>query len=120
VGRATRGIAVNGSDPRKKSGGTGSDRSAAANNIVVTTTGAGEEKRTFSMAGGDLIVETSAPARDGRGPNVTKVTTYKEIRARLRRLVSIWVPGSGFEVLGRTQRRVAERLTRDDLKRIVV
>ncbi len=50
----------------------------AANNIVVTTTtGAGEEKRTFSMAGGNLVVETSAPARDGRAPNVTKVT-YKK------------------------------------------
>jgi hypothetical protein len=49
----------------------------AGNNIVVTTTtGAGEEKRTFSMDGGDLVVETWAPARDGRAPNVTKVT-YK-------------------------------------------
>jgi hypothetical protein len=48
----------------------------AGNNIVVTTTtGAGEEKRTFSMDGGDLVVETSAPARIG-APNVTKVT-YK-------------------------------------------
>jgi hypothetical protein len=42
----------------------------AGNNIVVTTTtGAGEEKRTFSMDGGNLVVETSAP-------KVTKVT-YK-------------------------------------------
>jgi hypothetical protein len=49
----------------------------AGNNIVVTTTtGAGEEKRTFSMEGGNLVVETSAPARDGRAPDVTKVT-YK-------------------------------------------
>jgi hypothetical protein len=49
----------------------------AGNNIVVTTTtGAGEEKRTFSMEGGNLVVETSAPGRDGRAPNVTKVT-YK-------------------------------------------
>ena len=48
----------------------------AGNNIVVTTTtGAGEEKRTFSMDGGDLVVETSVPARIG-APNVTKVT-YK-------------------------------------------
>jgi hypothetical protein len=40
----------------------------AGNNIVVTTTtGAGEEKRTFSMDGGNLVVETSAP-------KVTKVT----------------------------------------------
>jgi hypothetical protein len=36
----------------------------AGNNIVVTTTTrAGEEKRTFSMEGGNLVVETSAPAR---------------------------------------------------------
>ena len=49
----------------------------AANKLVVTTTmGAGEEKRTFSMEGDSLVVETSAPARDGRAPNVTKVT-YK-------------------------------------------
>lgn len=48
----------------------------AGNSIVVTTTTAGgEEKRTFSMDGGDLVVETSAPARTG-APNVTKVT-YK-------------------------------------------
>jgi hypothetical protein len=39
-------------------------------------TGAGEEKRTFSMDAGYLVVRTSAPARDGRAPNVTKVT-YK-------------------------------------------
>jgi hypothetical protein len=49
----------------------------AGNNIVVTTTtGAGEEKRTFSMEGGYLVVQTSAAARGGRAPNVTKVT-YK-------------------------------------------
>jgi hypothetical protein len=49
----------------------------AGNSIVVTTTtGAGEEKRTFSMEGGDLVVETSAPARKGGSANVTKVT-YK-------------------------------------------
>jgi hypothetical protein len=48
----------------------------AGNSIVVTTTtSAGEEKRTFSMNGDDLVVETSAPARSG-APNVTKVT-YK-------------------------------------------
>ncbi|MGH9310412.1 MAG: hypothetical protein ACRD1U_13630 [Vicinamibacterales bacterium] len=44
--------------------------------VVTTTTGAGEEKRTFLTDGGSLVVETSAPARDGRAPNVTKVT-YK-------------------------------------------
>jgi len=48
----------------------------AGNNLVVTaTTGAGEERRTLSMDGGDLVVETSVPARIG-APNVTKVT-YK-------------------------------------------
>jgi hypothetical protein len=46
----------------------------AGNNIVVTTTtGAGDEKRTFSMDGGDLVVEISAPARI-RAPNVTRMT----------------------------------------------
>ena len=50
----------------------------AGNNIVVTTTTrAGEEKRRLSMAGGDLVIETSAPARNGGGSNVTKVT-YKK------------------------------------------
>ena len=44
--------------------------------VVTTTTGAGEEKRTFSMDGGNLVVETSATARNGGAPNVTKVT-YK-------------------------------------------
>jgi hypothetical protein len=49
----------------------------AGNTIVVTTTtSAGEEKRTFSMDGGDLVVETSAPARKGGASNVTSVT-YK-------------------------------------------
>jgi hypothetical protein len=46
---------------------------AGDNLVVTTTTGAGEEKRTFSMVDGDLVVETSAPARAG---GVTKVT-YK-------------------------------------------
>ena len=49
----------------------------AANKLVVTTTtGAGEEKRTFSMEGDNLVVETSAPARNGGALNITKVT-YK-------------------------------------------
>jgi hypothetical protein len=49
----------------------------AANKLVVTTTtGAGEEKRTFSMEGGNLVVETSAP-RKGGAPSITKVT-YKK------------------------------------------
>ena len=50
----------------------------AANKLVVTTTtGAGEEKRTFSIDGDYLVVETSTPARSGGAPNITKVT-YKE------------------------------------------
>jgi hypothetical protein len=50
----------------------------AGNNIVVTTTtGAGEEKRTFSMEGGHLGVESSALARNGGAPTITKVT-YKK------------------------------------------
>jgi hypothetical protein len=50
----------------------------ADNKLVVTTTkGAGEEKRTFSMDSGYLVVETSAPARTGGAPNITKVT-YKK------------------------------------------
>jgi hypothetical protein len=36
--------------------------------VVTTTTGAGEEKRTFSIEEGNLVVETSASR------NVTKVT----------------------------------------------
>jgi hypothetical protein len=47
----------------------------AGNTVVVTTTvAAGEEQRTFSRQGGDLVVETSAPARIGRAPEVTRVT----------------------------------------------
>ena len=50
----------------------------AGNKLVVTTaTAAGEEKRTFSMQGADLIVETSAPARSGGAPSITKVTYQK-------------------------------------------
>jgi hypothetical protein len=45
--------------------------------VVTTTTGAGEEKRTYSMDGDYLVVDTSAPSRNGGAPNVTKVT-YKE------------------------------------------
>jgi hypothetical protein len=46
---------------------------------VTTTTSAGEEKRTFSMEGDDLVVESSAPARNGGAPNNTKVT-YQRYR----------------------------------------
>jgi hypothetical protein len=42
--------------------------------LVTTTTGAGAEKRTFLMDGDYLVVETSAPARNGGAPNITKVT----------------------------------------------
>ncbi len=50
----------------------------AANKLVVTTTtGAGEEKRTFSTEGDNLVVETSAPAPNGGAPNITKVI-YKK------------------------------------------
>jgi hypothetical protein len=53
----------------------------AGNNIVVTTTtGAGEEKRTFSMDGDNLVVETSPPARNGGAPNATKVTYKRYVR----------------------------------------
>ena len=47
---------------------------AASKLVVTTTTGAGEEKRTFSMEGDNLVVETSAPARSGGAPKITKVT----------------------------------------------
>ena len=44
------------------------------NNIVVTTTtSAGEEKRMFSMEGGYLVVETSAPGMNGGAPTISKV-----------------------------------------------
>ena len=53
----------------------------AGNTIVVTTTRAGgEEKRTLSMEGGDLVVETSATTRSGGAPNVSKVIFKKRIR----------------------------------------
>jgi hypothetical protein len=42
--------------------------------VVTTTTGAGDEKRTFSTDGVYIVVEISAPARNGEAPNVTKVT----------------------------------------------
>jgi hypothetical protein len=53
----------------------------AGNNIVVTTTiGAGEEKRTFSRDGSDLVVETSAPAHDGSASKISRVTYQKYVR----------------------------------------
>jgi hypothetical protein len=51
------------------------------NSIVVTTaTGAGEEKRTFSMDGGNLVVDTSAPTRSGAVPSATMVTYKRYVR----------------------------------------
>ena len=44
--------------------------------IVTTTTAVGEEKRTFSLEGGNLVVETSASARSAGAPTINKVT-YK-------------------------------------------
>jgi hypothetical protein len=45
--------------------------------VVTTTTGMGELKRTFSLEGGNLVVETAAPGRDG-GPGMTSKVTYKK------------------------------------------
>lgn len=45
--------------------------------IVTTTTAAGEEKRTFSMNAGELVVETSVPAPKGSARTISKVT-YKK------------------------------------------
>ena len=45
--------------------------------VVTTTTGAGELKRTFSLQGGNLVVETAAPGRDG-GPGRTTKLVYKK------------------------------------------
>jgi hypothetical protein len=59
----------------KRGGPARSKATWVANNLVViTTTGAGEEKRTFSMEGGNLVVETSTRARAGGAPTITKVT----------------------------------------------
>jgi hypothetical protein len=47
----------------------------AGNSIVVTTTtAAGDEKRTFSLEGGDLVVNTSGPARTAGASTPTRVT----------------------------------------------
>jgi hypothetical protein len=45
--------------------------------VVTTTTGFGETKRTFSLEGGNLVVETAAPGRDG-GPGMTTKVVYKK------------------------------------------
>jgi hypothetical protein len=47
----------------------------AGNTIVLTTTtGAGEETRTLSLDGGDLVITTTASPRKGAAPQTTKVT----------------------------------------------
>jgi hypothetical protein len=50
----------------------------AGNGLVITTTTPnGEQKRTFTMEGANLVVETSNPGREGGPATVTKVT-YKK------------------------------------------
>jgi hypothetical protein len=50
----------------------------AGQSLVITTAmGAGEMKRTLSLQGGNLVVETSAPGRDG-GPGMNTKVTYKK------------------------------------------
>jgi len=45
--------------------------------VIVTTTQFGEQKRTLSMEGGNLVVETSQPGRDGGAPTMAKLV-YKK------------------------------------------
>jgi hypothetical protein len=45
--------------------------------VVTTTTANGEQKRTLSLAGGNLVVETANPGRDG-GPGMTTKIVYKK------------------------------------------
>ena len=45
--------------------------------VVTTTTAFGETKRSFALEGGNLIVETTAPGRDG-GPGTPTKMTYKK------------------------------------------
>ncbi|MCC7007638.1 MAG: hypothetical protein IT184_02370 [Acidobacteria bacterium] len=44
---------------------------------ITTTTQFGEQKRTLSLDGGNLVIETSAPGRDG-GPGMSVKQTYKK------------------------------------------
>jgi len=44
---------------------------------VTTTTGFGDQKRTFALDGGNLVVETTTPGRDG-GPGMATKVTYKK------------------------------------------
>jgi hypothetical protein len=45
--------------------------------VVTTTMGMGDMKRTFSLEGGNLVIETAAPGRDG-GPGMTAKVVYKK------------------------------------------
>ena len=45
--------------------------------VIVTTTQFGEQRRTISMEGGNLVVETSQPGRDGGAPTTAKLV-YKK------------------------------------------
>jgi hypothetical protein len=50
----------------------------AGNALAVTTTMMnGEQKRTFALEGGNLVVETANPGREG-GPGMTTKVTYKK------------------------------------------
>jgi hypothetical protein len=44
---------------------------------VATTMAAGEQKRTFTLEGGNLVVETTTPGREGGAPTTAKVV-YKK------------------------------------------
>ncbi len=45
--------------------------------VITTTTAMGEQKRTLSLQGGNLVVETANPGRDG-GPGMTTKVVYKK------------------------------------------
>jgi hypothetical protein len=45
--------------------------------VVTTPLMGGEQKRTFSLEGGNLVVETANPGREG-GPGMTTSATYKK------------------------------------------
>ncbi len=45
--------------------------------VIVTTTQFGEQRRTLSMEGGNLVIETSQPGRDGGAPTTAKLV-YKK------------------------------------------
>ena len=45
--------------------------------VIVTTTQAGEQRRTVSMEGANLVIETTQPGRDGGPPNTNKLVFKK-------------------------------------------